>query len=109
MYFPLPNRLIIGHASHKLLNAIPIFDAWETQRGVVFLPHIVKIRLPAFLLDSTLNIFVLSMRRKQVVEIDLWVSLMATLSVEFPALGIAVNLGSAGAGVYFSLRRRRWR
>jgi hypothetical protein len=34
--FPLPDSLIICHGSHELLDAIPIFEAWETQNSVFF-------------------------------------------------------------------------
>ena len=37
VYFPLPESLIIWHASHELLDAITILEAWETQSGVFFL------------------------------------------------------------------------
>jgi hypothetical protein len=71
VYFPLPERQIIWHASHELLDAIPVFEAWETQSGVFFLRHVVIVRLHAVLLDPTLDIFVLFTRRKRVVGIVL--------------------------------------
>jgi len=37
VWFPLPEGLIIWHASHELLDAIPAYAAWETQIGVFFL------------------------------------------------------------------------
>jgi len=67
--FPLPESQIIWHASHELLEAIPVFEAWETQSGVFFLQHVVIVRLHAVLLDPTLDIFVLFTRRKWVVWI----------------------------------------
>src|SRR5882757_9962233 len=69
--FPLSESLILWHASHELLDAIPVFEAWETQRGVFFLQHVVIVRLHALLLDPTLDIFVLFTRRKRVVGIVL--------------------------------------
>jgi hypothetical protein len=71
MYFPLPKSLIIWHASHKLLDTIPIFEAWETQSDVFLLQHIVIVRLHTLLLDPTLDIFVLFTRCRRVVRIDL--------------------------------------
>jgi len=67
--FLLPESLIIGHASHELLDAIPVFEAWATQSGVSFLQHIVIVRLHALLLDPTLDIVVLFMCGKHVVGI----------------------------------------
>ena len=69
--FPLPESLIIWYASQELLDAIPVVDAWETQRGVFFLQHVVIVRLHALLLDPTLDIFVLFARRKRIVGIVL--------------------------------------
>ena len=57
------------HASHELLDAIPVFEAWETQSGVFFLQHVVLVCFHTLLLDPTLDIFVLFTRHKQVVEI----------------------------------------
>ena len=71
VYFPLPEGLIIWHSSHKLLDAIPVFEATETQSGVFFVQHIVIVHLHAFLLDPTLDMRVLFTRRKRVVEIVL--------------------------------------
>jgi len=69
--FPLPESQIIWHASHERLDAIPVFEAWETQSGVFFLQHFVIVRLHALLLDPTLDIFVLFTRRERVVGIVL--------------------------------------
>jgi hypothetical protein len=71
VYFPLPKSQIIWHASHELLDAIPVFEVWETQSGDFFLQHIVIVRLHALLLDPILDIFVLFTSRKQVVGIVL--------------------------------------
>ena len=71
MYFTLPESLIISHASHELLDTIPIFEAWETQSGVFVLQHVVIARLHTLLLDPTLDIFVLFRRCKLVVGICL--------------------------------------
>jgi hypothetical protein len=68
---PLPESLIIWHASHKLLDAILVFEAWGTQSGVFFLQHVVIVRLHALVLDPTLDIFVLFMRCKWIVGIVL--------------------------------------
>jgi len=67
--FPLPESLMIWHASHELLDAIPICEAWEAQSGVFFLQYVVKVRLRELILDPTLDIFVLFTRRKRVVGI----------------------------------------
>jgi hypothetical protein len=69
--FPLPETLIIWHGSHVLLDAIPICEAWEMESSIVFLQHVVIVRLHALHLDRTLDIFVLFTRRKQVVRIVL--------------------------------------
>jgi hypothetical protein len=81
--FPLPNSLIICHATNDLLDAIFIFEAWETQSCVFFLQHVVIVCLHTLLLDPTLDILVLFMRRKRVVGIVLQVRLKATLHVAF--------------------------
>jgi hypothetical protein len=57
------------HASDELLEAIPVFEAWETQSGVFFLQHVVIVRLYTLLLDPTLDIFELFTRHKRVVAI----------------------------------------
>jgi hypothetical protein len=67
--FPLTESLIICHGSHRLLDAIPVFEAWETQSCVFFLQHIVIVRLHALLLNPILDIFVLFTSRKWVVGI----------------------------------------
>ena len=108
MWFPLPESVNIWHASHELLDAIPVFAAWETQRSVFFLQHIVIVPLHTFPLDPTLDIFVLFPCRKRVVGIDLWIRLKATLSIAFPWSSDVIDQWSAGAGVYFRMRRRRW-
>jgi len=36
--FPLPKSLINWHASDELVDAIPLFEAWEAQSGVFFMP-----------------------------------------------------------------------
>ena len=69
--FPLPESLLIWDASHKLLHAIPVFEAWETHRGVLFLHHVVIVRLHTPLLHLTLDILVFFTRRKPVVGIVL--------------------------------------
>jgi len=69
--FPLPQSLVIWHASHEHLDAISVFEAWETQSGVFFLQHIVIVRLHALLLHPTLDIFVIFMRGERVVRIVL--------------------------------------
>jgi len=69
--FPLRESLIIGHVSHKLLDAIPGFEAWETQSGLFFFQHIVIVRLHVLLLDPTLDIFVHFKRGKRVLGIAL--------------------------------------
>jgi hypothetical protein len=71
VYFPLPQCLIIWHASHEHLDAIAVFEAWETLSGVFFVQHIVIVRLHTLLLDPTLDIFVFFTRHKQVVGIVL--------------------------------------
>jgi hypothetical protein len=69
--FPLPERLIIRHASHELLDARPVIEGWEMQNGVFFLQHVVIVRLHTHLLDPTLDLFVLCTRRKRVLGIVL--------------------------------------
>ena len=76
--------MIIWHGSHDLLNAISVFEAWEMRSGVSFLQPVVIVRLDAFLLDPTLDIFVLFTRRKRIVGIVLYVCLKATVSITFP-------------------------
>ena len=71
LYMPLPESLIIWHASHKRLDTIPVFEAWETPSGVVFLQHVIIVRLHALLLDPTQDIFVLFTCRGWVVQIVL--------------------------------------
>ena len=69
--FPLPESLIIWHPSQELLEAIPSFEAWETQSGVFLLQHVLIVRLHALVLDPTLDIFVLFTRRKRILGIVL--------------------------------------
>jgi len=69
--FPLPEKLIISHASHEVLDAIPLIEVWETRSGVSLLQNVVIVRLHALLLDTTLDICVLSKRCKWVVGIVL--------------------------------------
>jgi len=69
--FPLPESEFIWHASHELLDAIPVFKAWEMQSCVFFLQHVVIVRLHTLLLDPTLDIFVLFTRHEWVVGIVL--------------------------------------
>jgi hypothetical protein len=71
LLFPLPKSLIICHGSHKPLDTIPIFEAWDMQMGVFFLPHVYIVLLHALLVDPTLDIFSLFTCRKQVVGIVL--------------------------------------
>jgi hypothetical protein len=107
--FPLPKSLILWHASHQLLEAIPVCEAWETQSVVFFLQHVVIVRLHTLLLDPTLDIFVLITRRKRAVGIVLLVRLKATLGVAFPGLSNVIAQRCVGAGVCFRPRQRRWR
>jgi hypothetical protein len=69
--FPLPKSQIIWHASHELLDAILVFEPWETLSGVFFIQHVVIVHFHALLLDPTLDIFVLFTRHKRVVGIVL--------------------------------------
>ena len=62
---------MIWHASNELLDAIPVFESWETQSGIFFLQHVVIVCLHAHLLDRTLDLFVLFTHRKRVVGIVL--------------------------------------
>jgi len=71
VYFPLPMSLIMWYASHETLDAISVFEAWETRSGVFFLQHIVIVCLHTLLLGPTLGIFVIFTRRKQGVGIVL--------------------------------------
>ena len=69
--FPLPESLIIWHARQELLDALPIFERWEMESGVLFLQQLVIVRLHTLFLDPTLDIFILFTRRKRVVGIVL--------------------------------------
>jgi hypothetical protein len=101
--------VIIRDASHNTLDTITVIEAWETQSSVVFLQHVVIVRLHTLLLDPTLDVSVRFTRRKRVVGIVPLVRLKATLSVAFPLLGNLIAQQSAGAEVYFRPRQRRWR
>jgi len=106
--FPLPEGLIIWHASHELLDAIPAYAAWETQSGVFFLQYVVIVRLHALLLDPTLDTFVLVTRRKRRAGIVSYVRPKPALSVVFPWLSNVIDQQSGGSVVYFG-PRWRWR
>ena len=69
--FPLPKSLVVWHASHKLLDANPVFEAWEMQSCVFFVQHVAIVRLHALLLDPTLDIFVHFKQGKRVLGIAL--------------------------------------
>jgi hypothetical protein len=69
--FRLPESQIISHASPERLDTITVFEAWAMQSGVLFLQHVVRVRLHAHHLNPRLDIFVLSTRSKLVVEIVL--------------------------------------
>jgi len=107
--FPLPESLNSWHASHELLEAIPVVEAWETRSGVCFLDHVVIVRLYPLLDDPTLDIFVLFTRGKQVVEIVLKFRLKATLTVAFPWLSNVIAQQSTGDEGYFSTWQTRRR
>jgi hypothetical protein len=64
-------NLILWHASHELVHATPVWEAWVTQRGVFFLQHVGIVHLHTLLHDPTLDIFLLFTRRKWVVGIVL--------------------------------------
>ena len=98
--------MIIWHGSHELLDAIPVFEAWEMQIGVLSLQHVVIVCLHTLLLDPTLEIFVLFTCRKLVVGIVLYYRLKATLSVAFPWLSDVIDQRSASAGECFRPRQR---
>jgi hypothetical protein len=51
--FQLPVSLIIWHASHELLDAIPIFQASATQSYLFLFQHIVIVSLHALLRNLT--------------------------------------------------------
>jgi hypothetical protein len=69
VFFPFPKSLIIWHARHDRLDAIPIFEACETRSCVFFLQHLVIVRFHAILLDPRVYIFVLFPHRKREVGI----------------------------------------
>ena len=71
VWFALPETLIIPHARHEVLDAIPVSEALESQSCVSFLQHVVIVRLHAHLPDPILDIFVLFMLSKWVVGIVL--------------------------------------
>jgi hypothetical protein len=62
--FPFPESLNIWHAGHEVLDTIPVFEAWEMQSGVFFLLQVVIVHLHVFLLDPTLDLFLLFTRCK---------------------------------------------
>jgi hypothetical protein len=74
---------MIWHGSQQLLDAIPTFEAGETQSGVFFLQYVLVVHFHTLLLDITLDIFVLFTCRKRVVGIVLLVGLKAALSVTY--------------------------
>jgi len=82
--FQLPKSLIIWHACHKLLDAIPVSVAWESQSVVFCFQHIVIVCLQACLFNPTLHIFVLFTSRKRVVGIGLFICPKAMQTVAFP-------------------------
>jgi hypothetical protein len=53
------------------MDAIPVFEDCKMQSGVLFLQHIIIVRLRAHLLDPPLHIFVLFTCRTWVVGIVL--------------------------------------
>jgi hypothetical protein len=106
--FPLPKSLIIRHVIRELLDAITVFEPWDTHSGVFFLQHVVIVRLDVNLLDPTLDILVLSTGRELVVGKILLSCLKVTLSIAFPCLSNVINQRSAGTMVYFIQRERRW-
>jgi hypothetical protein len=108
VYFPLPESQIIWHASHDFLDPIAVFEAWETQCGVLFLQPVVIIRLHAILLDPILDIFLRFTGHKRIIGNLLQVHLKETLSIAFPWLSNVIALGSTSAGVCFRPRQRRW-
>jgi len=102
--FPLPNSLIIWHASHLVLYAIPVLEAGEMQSSDICPQHVVIVRLHACLLDPTLDIFVLFRHRKWVDRIILEVRFKATLMVTFPWLSNVIDQQSAGTWVSYRPR-----
>ena len=64
---PLPKSLIIWHASHELLDIIPVFEPWDTQSSVFYLQQSVVVCLHTVLLDPRRGKFLLFPRRKRVV------------------------------------------
>ena len=106
--FPLLGSLMISHASHGLLEAIPVFEVSETQSGVLYLRQSVIIHLHAILLDPTLDISVVVTRHKRVVGCVLQVPLKATLSIGFPWLNNEIAQRSTDAGLCFFPQQRRW-
>jgi len=67
--FPLTESLIIWHASHEILDALPIVEAWQTQSSVFLLQHVVTVPLHTLHLDPTLDVFVLFTRSEREVGI----------------------------------------
>jgi hypothetical protein len=53
------------------MNAIPVFEASETQSGVFFLQHSVIVRLHTLPFEATLGEFIFFAGRKRVIEIAL--------------------------------------
>jgi len=106
--YPLPESLIISHASHELRDAIPVAKPLETQSSVFFLQHVVIVRPHTLHFDPTLDIFVHFTHRERVVGIVLLARLKATLSVAFPWLRDVSAQQSAGSGVCVRPWPRRW-
>jgi hypothetical protein len=108
VHFPLPEMLIIWFDSCKPLDAIPVFEAWETQSGVCILQQVAVVPLHYPLLDLTLDKYVLCMHHKWVAVIVLEVHLKDTLSVTFAWPSDVIAQQSAGVVVCFHLRQWRW-
>jgi len=107
VYYPLPTSLIIWHASHKVLDAIPMLKASGMQCGVFFLQLVVIVCHHTIVLDPTPAIFVLLTHCKQVVGIFIASPVQAFLSVAFTWLRNIIAQQRAGAGEYFCPWQRR--
>jgi hypothetical protein len=107
VWFPLPERQILWHPSHKHLYAIFGFEASDAKSGGFFLQDVIVVRLYPLLLDPALDIFVLFTPCKQVVGIVMSVHVKDTLSVAFPSLRHLIALRSTGPRVCFHPRQRR--
>jgi hypothetical protein len=105
--FQLAKCHIIRSASQELPDANCLFDAWETQSGVIFISHMIVVRLHAVRDHPMLHILVLFTRLKQEVCFMLKVCLEDTLCVQVMWLSEVIAQWSTRRG--FCFHPRLWR